>query len=121
MSAVGHTLPSLIIILALTGGTARAQDLDQHKSGAKLFRANCANCHRSPRGLAKDRFSWTLSYFLQRHYTSSSASAQALTAYLQSVDAPRAKPQRPARKLRPVSTGASPSPSPRPPSPVPAR
>jgi len=35
----------------------------------------------------KDRFNWTLSNFLQQHYTSSSASAQALTAYLQAVDA----------------------------------
>ena len=119
MSAVGHTLPALIIIAALTGGTAQAQDLDQHKSGAKLFTDTCANCHRSPRGLAKDRFSWTLSYFLQQHYTSSPASARALTAYLQSVDAPRAKPQRAARKSRPMSPGAS-APL-RPPAPVPAR
>ena len=96
MSAVGRRLlPSLIVIIgALTGGPARAQGiLDQDKSGAKLFAANCADCHRSPRGLyAQDRFSWTLSYFLREHYTSSPASAQALTAYLQSAaDAARAE------------------------------
>ena len=113
-------MPSLIIIAALTGGTAQAQDLDQDKPGAKLFAANCADCHRSPRGLAKDRFSWTLSHFLQQHYTSSPASAQALIAYLQSVDAPRAKPQSAARKSLPPATSAS-APSLRPPAPVPAR
>ena len=113
-------MPSLIIIGALTGGTAQAQDLDQGKSGAKLFAANCTDCHRSPRGLAKDRFSWTLSHFLHQHYTSSPASAQALTAYLQSVDAPRAKPQSVARKLPSPATGAS-APSLRPPAPVPVR
>jgi hypothetical protein len=64
---------------------------------AKLFATTCMDCHRSPRGLAKDRFSWTLSYFFQQHYTSSPTSAHALTAYLQSVDAPRAKPQPAAR------------------------
>ena len=117
MSAVGHTLPALLIIAALTGGTAQAQDLDRHKSGAKLFTATCANCHRSPRGLAKDRFSWTLSHFLQQHYTSSPDSARTLAAYLQSVDAPRA---RAGRKSRPMSPGAS-APSLRPPAPVPGR
>ena len=122
MSAVGRRLlPSLIVIIgALTGGPAPAQDLDQDKSGAKLFAASCADCHRSPRGLTKDRFSWTLSYFLREHYTSSPASAQALTAYLQSVDAPRAKPQPAARKSRPPATSVS-EPVLRPSAPVPAR
>ena len=95
MSACGGRLPSLvfIIIAALTSGPARAENLDAGKSGATLFTATCAGCHRSPRGLAKNRFSLTLSFFLQQHYTSSAASAQVLTAYLQSVEAPRGKPQ----------------------------
>jgi len=81
MSAVGRGLLSLMIVLALMSGVARPEDLDQGKSGAKLFAANCAHCHRSPRGLAKDRFSWTLSRFLQQHYTNGSASAETLTAF----------------------------------------
>ena len=118
------TLPSLIIIMiiigALTVRPARAQDLDQDKSGAKLFATTCTDCHRSPRGLAKDRFSWTLSSFLQQHYTASPASAHALTAYLQSVDAARAKSQPAARTSQPPGTSGS-VPPPRPPAPVPAR
>jgi hypothetical protein len=114
MSAVGRRLPSLIIVIVtLTGGPVRAQGLD--KGGAKLFTATCADCHRSPRGLAKDKFRWTLSYFLQQHYTSGAASAQELTAYLQSVDAPRAKPQ------PRLPAASAPTPSLRPPAPVPAR
>src|SRR5262245_32069146 len=53
-------LPSLIIgiaitvtITALIGAPAPAQNLDQDMSGAKLFAASCADCHRSARGLAK--------------------------------------------------------------------
>jgi mono/diheme cytochrome c family protein len=114
MSALDTGLASLIIVIvALTGGNARAQGLDEGKSGAKLFTAVCADCHRSPRGLAKGRFSWTLSYFLQQHYTSGAASAQALTAYLQSVDAPPAKPQ----PGRPAASASLPPL--RPPAPVP--
>jgi mono/diheme cytochrome c family protein len=123
MLAFGGRLPSLfimIIIGALTVGPAWAQDLDQDKSGAKLFATNCTDCHRSPRGLAKDRFSWTLSYFLQQHYTSGPASAHALTAYLQSVDAPRAKQQPASRTSLPPATSGSEAPL-RPPAPVPVR
>jgi cytochrome c peroxidase len=119
MSAIGRGLLSLMIVVAVMGGMAQGEDLDQGKSGATLFAANCAHCHRSPRGLAKDRFSWTLSRFLQQHYTSGSASAQTLTAFLQSVDT-RAKSQPGVRSTRPPGTRTS-EPTLRPPAPVPAR
>lgn len=131
MSACGAKLPSLIIIIIivamLTSGPAGAQNLDQGKSGATLFTATCVDCHRSPRGLAKNRYSWSLSLFLQQHYTSSADSARVLTAYLQSVDIPRgnAQPRQPATgalapSLRPPASSAS-EPSLRPPAPVPVR
>ena len=119
MPVVRRGLLSLMILAALKGGTAEAEDLEQGKSAAKLFAANCAHCHRSPRGLAKDRFSWTLSRFLQQHYTSSSASAQALIAFLQSVDT-RAKSQPAVRNTQPPGTSTS-APVLRPPAPVPTR
>jgi hypothetical protein len=118
MFLLGRSLASLIII-ALTAALARAQeDLDQHKTGAQLFSADCVTCHRSPRGLAKDKFSLELWYFLRQHYTSSDASAQKLTAYLQSVDAPRPNAQPATRRWRYSDTGGS-GPPPRPPLPVP--
>jgi mono/diheme cytochrome c family protein len=109
-----------IVIVALTGGLARAQDLDRGKSGAQLFATNCVACHHSPNGLAQDSFSWTLSSFLQQHYTDGPASAQVLTAYLQSFDTRRAKPQ-PAVHNSPAPKSSPSSAAPRPPAPVPAR
>ncbi|WP_426616175.1 hypothetical protein [Bradyrhizobium sp. McL0616] len=92
----------LAVAVALTGTVASAQNLDAGKSAEKLFADGCANCHRSPRGLAKGRFSLTLSWFLKDHYATSSDTAKALAAYLEAVDVPppraAAKPAaRPAR------------------------
>ncbi|KGJ69779.1 hypothetical protein LUI11_01085 [Bradyrhizobium diazoefficiens] len=96
---------------ALTATVASAQNLDAGKSAEKLFADGCATCHRSPRGLAKGRFSLTLSWFLKDHYATSSDSAKALAAYLESVDAP---PQRAAAKPGAKSSRSAP----RPPKPV---
>lgn len=113
MSGFGRRLGSLtIIIMALTGGLARAQDLDRGKSGAQLFETNCVACHHSPGGLTRGSFSWRLSSFLEQHYTSSPASAQALTAYLQSIDARHTKPQPTVGNGRASETSASASPPP---------
>jgi hypothetical protein len=101
-------------IIALGGSVAGAQNLDQGKPASKLFAESCAACHRSPRGLAKDRFHLTLYLFLQKHYSSSSSSAWALTSYLESIDSgKRAGAKKPA-----TSSARS---SLRPPVPVPAR
>lgn len=99
---------------ALTVTVASAQNLDAGKPPAKLFADGCATCHRSPRGLAKGRFSLTLAWFLKDHYATSSDSAKALAAYLQSVDEP---PPRASAKA-----GGKPSRSaPRPPKPMESR
>ena len=81
-------LTILAAAAALTATVASAQNLDAGKPAAKLFADGCATCHRSPRGLAKGRFSLTLSWFLKDHYATSSESAKALAAYLESVDGP---------------------------------
>jgi hypothetical protein len=101
-------------IVALGGSVAVAQNLDQGKPAPKLFAESCAACHRSPRGLAKGRFHLTLYLFLQKHYSSSSSSAWALTSYLESIDSGK----RAAAKKPVTSTARS---SLRPPAPVPAR
>lgn len=93
----------------LTATVASAQNLDAGKPPAKLFADGCATCHRSPRGLAKGRFSLTLAWFLRDHYSTSSDSAKALAAYLESVDGPppraAAKPSRSApRPPKPVQS-----------------
>jgi hypothetical protein len=104
----------LAVIVATGGSVAVAQNLDKGKPAPKLFAESCASCHRSPRGLAKDRFHLTLYLFLQKHYSSGSSSAWALTSYLESVDSGK----RVAAKKPAASTVRS---SLRPPAPVPAR
>jgi mono/diheme cytochrome c family protein len=105
------SLITIVIVATLTSEPLRAENLDQGKSGATLFTTTCASCHSSPRGLAKNRYSWTLSSFLRLHYTSNAGSAQVLTAYLQSVDAPRGKTQpRPPVRNAPVPLLRPPAP-----------
>jgi mono/diheme cytochrome c family protein len=116
-----RSLLGLGVILVLSGGPAHAQNIDQGKPAARLFADGCATCHRSARGLAKDRFSLTLFLFLQKHYASNSSSAWALTSYLESVDsAQRGRSRAAAAKPSPAAFSTSRSPM-RPPMPVPGR
>ncbi len=109
-------------MVIMAASDARAQEnLDRDKSGQKLFAATCVQCHKSARGLAKGRISFMLSYYLRQHYTSSAASAQTLTAYLQAVDTPPAKPKAAARKSRSAEIATTGSAAPRPPASVPKR
>lgn len=97
--------------IVLPAPLASAQNLDAGKSPEKLFADGCTACHRSPRGLAKGRYSLTLSWFLKDHYSTSSDSAKALAAYLVSVDTPPPRaPAKPGAK--------SPRSKPRPPKPA---
>ena len=106
-------------VAVLTSVAALAENLDQGKSGARLFADSCVACHRSARGLAKGRFSLTLYLFLQQHYVSNSSAAWELASYLESVDsAPPRDRRAAAAKPSPSATDAS-GPSLRPPMPVP--
>jgi mono/diheme cytochrome c family protein len=103
-------LLALAAIAFLSCSAASAQEnIDAGKSAQKLFAETCAACHRSPRGLSKGRFSFTLYLYLQKHYASNSSSAWALTSYLESVDAAKRTPARAAAPTR--AAAASPSPS----------
>jgi hypothetical protein len=118
LQELGRTLAALGVIAVLTGTAASAQNLDSGKSAAKLFSDSCETCHRSARGLAKGRFSFTLYLFLKDHYASNSDSAWGLASYLASVDSNQRGPSRAAAKLSRPATGTSRS-SLRPPMPVP--
>jgi len=104
------------MIMLFAGAPVRAENLDAGKSPARLFADSCATCHRGPRGLAKGRFRLTLYLFLQKHYSTSSESAWALSSYLESLDSPE---RRPARSATPVHSRFRPARPPRPPMPVP--
>jgi hypothetical protein len=120
LQELGRALVALGIIAVLTGTAATAQNLDQGKSAPKLFADGCAECHRSPRGLAKGRFKFTLSLFLKEHYTSGPDSASALASYLEAVDSNQRGPSLAAAKPSRSAAGTSRS-SLRPPQPVPGR
>jgi mono/diheme cytochrome c family protein len=108
---MGGALLALGVLAALSGVSASAENLDQGKSGARLFAESCVTCHRSPRGLAKGRFSLTLYMFLQQHYVSTASAAKELTAYLQAADS--AAPDRrsvAAKRAAGAASGSSPRP-----------
>jgi mono/diheme cytochrome c family protein len=117
LQKLGRCLLALGAIAVLTGSAAQAENLDEGKSGARLFADSCVTCHRSARGLAKGRFSLTLYLFLQQHYVSNTSAAKELTSYLESVDSPTPDRHPTAAKRSPRAAAASGS-TPRPPAPV---
>ena len=100
------------LIAVLCGAAAKSENLDEGKSGPRLFADSCVTCHHSPHGLADGRFSLTLYMFLQQHYVSNSSAAKELTSYLESVDtAPgsgRAKKTKPRKRATGASAAAPP-------------
>ena len=113
---IGCGLLVVTMLAALSGAAIGAQNLDQGKSPQKLFAEGCASCHRSARGLSKDRFQLTLYLFLQKHYSSGSSSAWALASYLESVDSGKRTAAKPAKSAKSASRTSF-----RPPAPVPSR
>jgi len=100
-----------IAFLSCSAAASAQENIDAGKSAQKLFAETCAACHRSPRGLSKGRFSFTLYLYLQKHYASNSSSAWALTSYLESVDAAKRAPARTATPTRAAAASPSPTPS----------
>jgi hypothetical protein len=93
-----HVWPFAIVAGALCIVGARGQNLDEGKTGPQLFALDCAACHRSPQGLAKNYSGWSLTSFLRQHYTSSAGSANVLAAYLTSGANARADQKKQAKQ-----------------------
>jgi hypothetical protein len=72
------------LAMACASAAATAQDLTAGKTPAELFRSDCAECHRSPSSVAGTRDVHALADFLREHYTTKSATAGALAAYVSS-------------------------------------
>ena len=72
----------LAVWSALVGAPAWAQDLTQGKTPAQLFAGDCAACHKSPQGLAKQNDARALAGFLREHYTTKPEMAEALAVYV---------------------------------------
>ncbi len=69
-------------------------DLDQGKTAAQLYAADCATCHKSPQSVSTTKYFFGLESFLREHYTSSRQSAAMLAAYLKEQRRPPADAQR---------------------------
>jgi hypothetical protein len=83
--------------------------LDEGKTAAQLFAADCANCHKSPQSVSSTRYLFGLENFLTQHYTSSRQSAAILAAYLKeqdrrSTDVQRARTGGRVSQARPVES-----------------
>jgi hypothetical protein len=75
--------PVIGLLMGLAPAIAHAQtNIDEGKTPAQIFASDCANCHKSPRGLGSGKGSLLLSGFLREHYTSSREQAAALAAYV---------------------------------------
>jgi mono/diheme cytochrome c family protein len=117
----GDILLAVGVAALLVLAPVRAQNLDEGKSGARLFADTCVTCHHRARGLTKGRFRLSLYLFLQQHYASNSSAAWELAAYLESVDeTPRGRPSRPAANKPSRDSGFSGG-SLRPPASIPQR
>jgi hypothetical protein len=100
----------LIVVLAaaLGAGPVTAQeDLTRGKTPAQLFASDCADCHKSPRGLTSRSNINALASFLRVHYTASRESAAAIAGYLVALgnDPAARAPSRPpsSSRSRPAS------------------
>jgi hypothetical protein len=69
-------------VMVFVSASAPAQDFTAGKTPAQLFSSDCAECHRTPNGLARNRDVRTLAGFLREHYTTKSETAGALAAYV---------------------------------------
>jgi hypothetical protein len=117
----GCILLALGVALSVISIPARAQNLDEGKSGVRLFAESCTTCHHRAKGLTNGRFRLSLYFFLQQHYASNSGTAWELASYLESVDeTPRGRPRSAPTKRPPHGAGLAGG-SLRPPAPIPQR
>jgi hypothetical protein len=92
MSLTGAGGLAILTMVLGFGGPALAQEsLEAGKSGAQLYAANCAMCHKSPQAVNKGAL-FGLSGFLRQHYTASRESASAIAAYVEAQGRPVAGP-----------------------------
>jgi hypothetical protein len=71
------------VLAALAPVTVRAQtNIDQGKSASQIFSNACAECHKSASALRKGKSAAAVAEFLREHYTTGSAQAASLAAYV---------------------------------------
>ena len=107
-----HSIRLAIGSLALCfASLAGAQEsLEQGKTAAQLYAANCASCHKSPQSVTKATGTFGLESYLREHYTPSPQSAAIIAAYLEGLE--RQSSGSVARGAKQSSQANAPKPSP---------
>lgn len=86
MSSHGIRLAIGSLALCFASSAGAQGSLEQGKTAAQLYAANCASCHKSPQGVTKASGIFGLESFLRGHYTPSSQSAATIAAYLDGLE-----------------------------------
>ena len=102
MSVIGRGvgLTMAVVALALAAPAGAQENLDSGKTGAQLYAADCAICHKNAQALNKSGGLLGLSGFLREHYTASRESAASIATYLQSLGSAPAPSKRTATTKR---------------------
>ncbi|SRR4051794_20853773 len=74
------------VFIWLNAAASAQDDLERGKSGAQIFAADCALCHKTPQAVLKGGAPGE--GFLRQHYTSGRESAAAVAAYLRGIRVP---------------------------------
>jgi hypothetical protein len=111
MSSHGIRLAFGSLALCFASSAGAQGSLEQGKTGAQLYAANCASCHKMPQSVTKAPGIFGLESFLQDHYTSSPQSAATIAAYLNGLERQSSGSVR-TRGAKATSQANAPKPSP---------
>src|SRR5262245_5309668 len=81
---LGLAIGSLALCFASSAGAQGS--LEEGKTAAQLYAANCASCHKSPQSMTKATGTFGLESYLREHYTPSAQSAAIIAAYLEGLE-----------------------------------
>jgi len=107
--AIRLAIGSLALCFASSAGAQGS--LEQGKTAAQLYAANCASCHQSPQSVTKATGFLGLESYLREHYTPSPQSAATIAAYLEGLERQSPGSVR-ARGAKRASQANAPKPSP---------
>jgi hypothetical protein len=111
MSSHGIRLAIGSLALCFANSAGAQGNLEQGKTAAQLYAANCASCHKSPKSVTKATGIFGLENFLRGHYTPSSQSAATIADYLNGLERQSSGSVR-ARGTKHTSQANAPKPSP---------
>ena len=111
MSSHGIRLAIGSLVLCFASSAGAQGSLEEGKTAAQLYAANCASCHKSPQSVTKATGIFGLESYLREHYTPNPQSAATIAAYLEGLETQSSGSVR-ARATKHASQANAPKPSP---------